>query len=152
MTVNGKNQVQDRLALRSRLSEMAQVPAWIEGLAGQYGIPDHIQLAMNLCLEEAVSNIIRHGYARDTERSIVLNFTMPREGFFVFAVEDEAPRFNPLDGPELGALNECDDPRVGGQGIRFLRRFADRLEYEPMPGGNRLLMGFSASGMAPRNS
>ncbi len=33
--------------------------------------------------------------------------------------------------------------RVGGQGIRLLRHFADLLEYEPISTGNRLRIGFS---------
>lgn len=148
MKVYGKNQILERLELQNRLSEMAQVPVWIEGLGGQYGIPANAQLAMNLCLEEVISNIIRHGYPRETNHFILVNFAMPHEGFCVFVVEDEAPRFNPLDGAELGALNQVDDPRVGGQGIRFLRRFADRLEYESTSTGNRLSIGFSVAGAA----
>jgi hypothetical protein len=38
--------------------------------------------------------------------------------------------------------------RVGDQGIRFLRELADVLEYEDMPAGNRLRIGFSAEGSA----
>lgn len=148
MTANGKNPVQDQLALQSRLSEIAQVAAWIESLAKQYGIPENLQLAMNLCLEEVISNVIRHGYRAEADRFIHVKFAMPQEGLFVFVVEDEAPRFNPLDGPELSALNQFEDARVGGQGIRFLRRFADQIDYEPTHAGNRLRLGFSAAGIA----
>jgi anti-sigma regulatory factor (Ser/Thr protein kinase) len=65
-------------------------------------------------------------------------------------VEDEAPSFNPLIAPELPELKPQDDIRVGGQGIRLLRRFTDALEYEPVPGGNRLRMGFSSVGSEVR--
>jgi anti-sigma regulatory factor (Ser/Thr protein kinase) len=140
----------DRLSLRGRLSEIAQVPAWIENLASRYSIPVEIQLGINLCLEEVVSNVMRHGYGNDADRTVVVNFAVPRDGFFLFVVEDEAPRYNPLDAAELPALNSSDDARIGGQGIRFLRRFASTLEYEPMPNGNRLSMGFSAEGPATR--
>jgi hypothetical protein len=58
-------------------------------------------------------------------------------------MEDEAPPFNPLAGPELSALHPDEDFRIGGQGIRFLRRFANVLEYEATPAGNRLRMGFT---------
>jgi hypothetical protein len=93
MMASGIDQTQDRLALRSQLSQMSQLPAWIERLAAHHGIPADIQFAIDLCLEEALSNVIRHGY--------------------------------------------------GGQGIRFLRHFADSLEYEPTPAGNRLSIGFA---------
>jgi serine/threonine-protein kinase RsbW len=150
MTVNGTDQTRDKLALRSRLSDIAQLPPWIEVLASSYAIPVDVQFAMNLCLEEVVSNVIRHGYGTEADRSVIVRFTMPREGYFVFVVDDEAPRFNPLSAHELPNLNARQEIRVGGQGIRLLRRFADALEYEPMPTGNRLRMGFSITGSAVR--
>ncbi|MFZ3201460.1 MAG: ATP-binding protein [Candidatus Acidiferrales bacterium] len=150
MTGNGTDQTQDRLTLRSRLSDMAQLPTWIEGLASRYAIPDDAQFAMNLCLEEVVSNVIRHGYGPEADRPVTVRFTTPREGYCVIVVEDEAPRFNPLDAPELPALGPGEEFRVGGQGIRLLRRFAETLEYEPTANGNRLRMGFSTAGSAAR--
>ena len=143
MSLHGKQETKDRLILASRLSEISKVVGWVEDLASRYTISDRIQLSINLCLEEALANVIRHGCGEAAERAICIEFTMPREAFFVFTVEDEAPRFNPLDGPGLSALHPDQGFRVGGQGIRFLRRFADLLEYEATPAGNRLRMGFT---------
>ena len=148
MTGSIQEQFQDRLSLRGQLSEIAQVPAWIENLALRYYIPVDVQSGINLCLEEVLSNVIRHGYGNDEGGAVVVNFAVPRDGFFLFVVEDEAPHFNPLDSAELPALNSNDEARIGGQGIRFLRRFASTLEYEATPRGNRLSMGFSADGPA----
>jgi anti-sigma regulatory factor (Ser/Thr protein kinase) len=68
---------------------------------------------------------------------------MPRDGHFEFVVEDEAPLFNPLDVPEPPPLQPQEKIRIGGQGIRLLRRLAGTLAYEPTPAGNRLKMTFS---------
>src|SRR6266851_3808811 len=97
--MNGRktDQAEDRLILRSRLSDIAQLPAWIESLASRQAIPENVEFAINLCLEEVVSNIIRHGYGADTSGSVIVRFTMPRPDLLVFIVEDEAQHFNPLD-------------------------------------------------------
>jgi serine/threonine-protein kinase RsbW len=151
MIVNGTEQTRDQLALRSRLSDMVELPVWIEELASRYAIPASMQFAMNLCLEEVISNIIRHGYGSETDRPVNVRFTAPGEGNFVFIVDDEAPPFNPVEAPESPMLNPHDEIRIGGQGIRLLHRFADALEYEPTPTGNRLSIGFSVAGYgAPR--
>jgi anti-sigma regulatory factor (Ser/Thr protein kinase) len=150
MTGSETEKTEERLTLRGRLSEMARLPAWIERLASRHGIPDKVSFAIDLCLEEALSNIILHGYGGETDRSVIVRFTTPREGYFDFVVDDEAPRFNPLDQPEIPPLDPRDDIRIGGQGIRLLRRFADELEYEPTPTGNRLRLGFSIDGSAVR--
>ena len=141
-----EQQTQDRLELRSRLSDMAQLPVWLQGLASRHVIPADTEFAINLCLEEALSNVIRHGYAGQEDRPVVVHYTTPRSGLHVFVVEDQAPHFNPLAAPDLPALSASGEIRVGGLGIRLLRQFANRLEYEPMPAGNRLTLTFSAAG------
>jgi serine/threonine-protein kinase RsbW len=150
MTGNGTDEAGDRLALRSRLSDIARLRPWIEGLASRHAIPENVQFAINVCLEEALANAIRHGYGGAPDRPLIVHFTTPSAGYFVFAVDDEAPRFNPLDAPELPPLSPREEIRIGGQGLRLLRRFADSLEYEPTPAGNRLRIGFCAAVPAVR--
>jgi serine/threonine-protein kinase RsbW len=148
MSGNGTDTTGELLNLRSRMSELAQLPAWIERLASRHAIPASTQFAMNLCLEEVLSNIIRHGYSGNPDHSIAVRFASPRDDYFVFDVEDEAPPFNPVDAQEPPAISSLDDIQIGGQGIRLLRRFADSLEYQATPTGNRLSIGFSAAGSA----
>lgn len=143
MTANPTERTKDELVLCSRLSDLARLPAWIENLASRNAIPGDVQFAINLCLEEALSNTIRHGYREQTGHSLIVRFTMPQKKHFVFIIEDEAPHFNPLATPALGPLRPGEEMRVGGQGLRLLRQFADALEYEPTPAGNRLKISFS---------
>jgi serine/threonine-protein kinase RsbW len=142
MATNVTEHTEERLILRINLSEIAQVSPWIERLALQHSIPENVQFASNLCLEEVLSNIVLHGYGGEAEGAIIVRFEVPRGGCFLFVVEDQAPPFNPVSQPQLGALNPNEEMRVGGQGIRLLREFADALEYERLPDGNRLKVFF----------
>jgi anti-sigma regulatory factor (Ser/Thr protein kinase) len=144
MTGNGEYTTGEILNLKSRVSELAQIPPWIERLASRFSIPESTQFAMNLCLEEALSNVISHGYSGQPDHSIAVHFGSPGEDYFVFVVEDQAPPFNPVDSPELPSLKERENNEIGGQGIRLLRQFADSLEYQATPTGNRLSIGFSS--------
>jgi serine/threonine-protein kinase RsbW len=143
MTRNETEPIQDRIVLSSDLSEMSRVFPWIEALASQYEIAESLQFAINLCLEEAVSNVIRHGYANQAGRFVVVCFTVSGEGNLVFTIDDDAPPFNPLEAPALPMLDEQCETRIGGHGIRLIRGFADMLEYEPTSTGNRLHIAFS---------
>ena len=136
---------EDRLLLRSQLSDMAQLPCWIGSLASRHGIPKSTEFAINLCLEEAVSNIILHGYGDGVEGSVIVRFTMQQPDLFTFVIEDDARRFYPLDRPLLDSGRTV---RVGGQGIHFLREFAEDLKYEVTATGNRLRIVFSAANSA----
>lgn len=139
----------ERLTVGSRMSELAQIPVWIERLAPHYLIPGSVQFAMNLCLEEVLSNVIRYGYSNEPDHSVVVHFSNPCQGYFVLVVEDEAPLFNPLDVPELPAPSSLEENRLGGQGIHLLRQFADTIEHRPTPTGNRLTITFSALPQSP---
>ena len=57
-------QMTDRIVLRGALSETARLSEWVQRLAARYSVNEELQFAILLCLEEVVSNIIRHGYAR----------------------------------------------------------------------------------------
>jgi serine/threonine-protein kinase RsbW len=148
MTGNGMDTTGERLNLRSRMSELTQLHPWIELLAARHSIPASTKFAMNLCLEEVLSNIIRHGYSGTPDHSIAIQFANPRKDYFVIVVEDEAPPFNPADAPELPGLRSLEEIQLGGHGIRLLHSFADALEYQAAPTGNRLSIGFTAAGAA----
>jgi serine/threonine-protein kinase RsbW len=145
MTGNADHTTLERLDLQSRISELARIPPWIERLASTYSIPDSTQFAMNLCLEEVLSNVVRHGYREKPGQSIAIHFSVAPNGQFVFVVEDEAPPFNPVDSPELPAINSLEEAQIGGQGIRLLRQFSDALEYHATPRGNQLTIGFASA-------
>lgn len=145
MTGNGANTgCEEQLTLQSRISELARIPPWIEHLAAMHAIPVETQFAMNLCLEEALSNIVRHGYADAPGHIISIRYLMPRSGVFRFVLADEAPHFNPVEAVLPPIPSSLDNLQVGGQGIRLMRQFADSLKYEAAPKGNRLCLTFIA--------
>lgn len=141
-----------RLTLRSQLADLALVRPWVEALALQYAIPAITQYAINLCLEEALSNVIRHGYAGQPDHALTVACAPGREGWLTFIVEDNAPHYAPF-GPQdsdpatsrpslLPTTASIEDLEPGGQGIALMRHFAGTLAWEPLPNGNRLKLGF----------
>jgi serine/threonine-protein kinase RsbW len=146
MDSHDANPDRERLTLESKLSEIARVPPWLESLAARHAIPSRIQFAMDLCLEEVLSNIIRHGYGGESGHEIAIRYQTHREGLLTFVVEDEAPLFNPLTVPHPPVPRSLEDVSRGGQGIHLLKQSADAIEYEPMSNGNRLIISFVAPG------
>jgi serine/threonine-protein kinase RsbW len=132
----------DRLVLGSQLSEMERLAPWIDSLAAAYGIHDGVKFAINLCLEEVVSNVIRHGYGNREGQFLTVGCSSPGANYLVFTVEDEAAPFNPLTDTAPPTIDRQEESQIGGQGIRLLRGFSDMLEYEAKPAGNRLNIGF----------
>lgn len=138
----------DRLTLRSQLSDLTLVTRWVHALSVRFHFPERASFAIDLCLEEALSNVIRHGYAGDPTQRIEVEFSISRERRVSFVIEDAAPHFRPFDpeapvlAPSSASLEEI---VPGGQGIPLIRKFADAVEWEPLPKGNRLTLLFSCS-------
>ena len=70
----------DRLTLRSQLADLSLVSRWVQALASRHRFSDRTSFAIDLCLEEALSNVIRHGYADDPTRKLDVAFQMSPEG------------------------------------------------------------------------
>jgi serine/threonine-protein kinase RsbW len=134
-----------RLILQSRLDDMASLWPWVESLAIEYAIPADTLFGVHLCLEEAISNVIRHGYGGQPGSTITVDCASPAARELVFTVEDQARPFDPVTVPlveDEPASSPADYLRPGGRGILLLRKFAGTLAYERIGGVNRLTIGF----------
>ncbi len=133
----------DRIVIPAELSAMECLVPWVEAIAKSRSLDDQTHFAIHLCLEEAISNVIRHGYSGAAEgATVTVDYAASPDGGLCFTVEDSAPPFNPLTAPEMPLLDADGEYPLGGRGIRLLRGFASSLDYEATPTGNRLRIGF----------
>lgn len=139
---------EEQLTLCSRLADLARVSPWVDRVVEAFDLTPQRRFAIDLCLEESISNVVRHGLANDCSHSVVVRSTVHQaEGFreLHFVIEDDAPHFNPLAAPvsEREVIpTSIEDIAEGGRGIGLLRRYAGSLRYEALLAGNRLTIGF----------
>jgi len=131
-----------RLTLESRLNDLEWVWPWVESIVRAYSISGDTEFAINLCLEEALSNVIRHGYRGEPGHPITVDFTAA-ESSVQFVIEDQAPPFDPLAFSPAPKPANIEELKPGGRGIVLLRKFASHLAYERLPNGNRLTIAFA---------
>jgi len=130
------------IAVQADLSEIARIAAWSEAFAAACNLPPRTLFAIQLCLEEQVSNIIRHGLPEAAAAAIRL--ALERAGDTVVAtVEDHGAAFNPLNAAAPEKPRSIDDAQVGGLGIHLLRKFATAVDYERRGDINRLTLRFA---------
>jgi serine/threonine-protein kinase RsbW len=134
-----------RLTLKSQLEDMAALWPWVEAIVAEYAVPPDSAFAIHLCLEEAISNVIRHGYSGQPGHTLTVNYISPNAHELTFTVEDQAPPFDPLEPSlieELPAPVPEDFLRPGGRGILLMRKFSSSIAYQRLADGNRLTIGF----------
>ena len=139
-------QPKQRLTIQSRLDDLGLVWPWVESIAAKHSVPSDTLFAIHLCLEEVVSNVIRHGYSQP-DRPISVDFST-EPGALAFVIEDEAPPFDPLASTAIEAAPapaSIDQLPLGGRGIPLLRKFAGSLSYERLARSNRLTIRFPVS-------
>jgi serine/threonine-protein kinase RsbW len=146
MPENAAAKPQPILTLPGRLDALRQLVPWVDALAAERAIPPNTVFAIHLCLEEAISNVIRHGYGGNTDQPVTVEFAADGTGELAFTIEDHAPPFDPLAAqePHRSVPGSIDQIPLGGQGIRLLRRFAGSLTYQRVDGANRLRIAFPA--------
>lgn len=113
--------------------------SWLGGLIADRILDDRLKAELELVLEEALVNIIQHGYAgrRDRERSIELRALLSDDDL-TLEFRDRGALFNPLenDDPDLDAAPE--ERAIGGLGIYLIKQLVDQLEYVRRDGVNHL--------------
>lgn len=95
-----------------------------------------VAFKMAVCITEACSNVIKHGYKHDRSKEITLRIRVS-DGAVSLIIEDLARRFNPLDA-ESPDLSSVTDLQKGGMGILMLRKMARDISYERK--GNRNIL------------
>ena len=125
----------------NRISELRPLSAWASDVAGALGCPADKVADANLCLTEAVSNIIRHGHRDGADHEIGVEIQRaPRA--LVVRIEDDAPAFDPLSAP-VSEPASLDEAKPAGRGLLLIRRTADAMSYERRDGMNRLTLEFA---------
>jgi anti-sigma regulatory factor (Ser/Thr protein kinase) len=137
----------ETLTVQAEHSDIARVSDWAIGLAAKYTLPSSTSYALQLCLEEAVSNIVRHGFAEDfagettPDRAINVSCSVG-SGAVILTIEDGGMAFDPTTIAAPTAPTSLSDAPIGGLGIHLMRQFATALAYERRNGGNRLTLRF----------
>lgn len=131
-----------RIELRSDPCYLAGVRQLIAGVAQRIGFDDNSCSQVALAVDEALANVIRHGYCQACDRPIWISLwpspeTEERGAGLRIEIEDEARQ---VDESELCG-RELDDPKPGGLGLHIIREVMDEVAYHKRSGrGMRLTM------------
>lgn len=117
--------------------------AWIDELAPALGLSDATTYAVQLCLEEAVVNVISYAFEPDTQHDV--RIALWRDGTTVSAeVTDDGLPFDPLAQEMPEPAKDLASAQIGGLGIKLVRSFTERIAYRREGSLNRLTMVFAA--------
>lgn len=88
------------------------------------GDPDKLAFKLQLAINEAFSNIIKHSYENRPGHNIIIESRVLEDGI-LFQLSDSGKVFNPLEVPEPNFSGEQGD----GFGWYIIKEIADRISY-----------------------
>ncbi|BBK41364.1 hypothetical protein STVA_13840 [Allostella vacuolata] len=118
--------------------DLRPIAEFVETFCAEEGVPDDAAFHLALVIEEAASNVIRHGFADHAGDGSV---SIERQGDSVTVeIVDDGPAFDPLTVPPPDPDQPLMEREIGGLGVEMMRRMTDRQTYRRDAGRNRLTL------------
>jgi serine/threonine-protein kinase RsbW len=116
------------LILRNHVSEIRGLVDRVEAFGAEAGLPADVTFRLTLALDEAVSNVIRHGLTDGTDRPISVSVRVA-DGMVTATVEDHGVPFDPNDAPAPNLDAPIEERTPGGLGVHLVKATMDDVQY-----------------------
>lgn len=129
----------ERIVVANRLDELPRMSQWLHDGAASLGLEESAAFALDVCANEAVTNIISYAYRDRLRHEITLELQGVANGARLVIRDDGRP-FNLLEAPEHKVPGTIEEAKIGGLGILLIRRMMSRCSYERADGFNVLYL------------
>jgi anti-sigma regulatory factor (Ser/Thr protein kinase) len=130
-----------KLVIRAELAQLEQLAHWAEDFVRAAKLPSDRLFAIQLCVEEAVANVIMHSGAGEERQDIAVELAQAGDDVLA-TIADRGRSFDPTAAPAYRKLASIAEASAGRFGIHLMRTFADDMRYERRDGWNRLTLKF----------
>ncbi len=130
------------LTVDSKLENLARISEFLTETMRHYKIHNTKDIyAVQLSVDEASTNIIKHAYSNKIDGVIVIRCMLSSTGNkFVVNLIDWGKAFDPTIMPKPDTESNLNERKVGGLGIFFMRKFMDEIKYVRSKDKNLLTM------------
>jgi serine/threonine-protein kinase RsbW len=123
------------LTLINDLDELRRMSAWLTQTATACGLSQERVAELEVCANEAVTNIISYAYDSPGQRNISLCLSCGDDSVNL-SIEDDGSPFNPLAAAQPEAPASLEQAGIGGLGIKLIRRMMKDCRYQRRDGKN----------------
>ncbi len=131
----------------ARIDDITEATGWLGTLAEEHGWPDATRFALELSLEEALTNVVSYGFV-GSERPPHIRIECWRlpEGRVAVRLIDNGVPFDPTSIAEPEVPDSIEDAKIGGHGVQLMRHFLEALAYSREGEENQLTLVANAAG------
>jgi serine/threonine-protein kinase RsbW len=126
------------------LAEIAAAARWVDQRASEQTLPPDKVYALRVCVEEILTNILRHGGTASPKINLTVTVSPDR---IVLVIEDDAEPFDVSASTPRRVGQPLEKAQPGGLGIQLIHSFADRLSYSRADEKNCAVVEFILPGL-----
>lgn len=132
-----KNVVKEEITIPAQMPYLRQLRDFIEDIGHKFNFNQKIVNSFKLVVDEACTNIIRHGY-RDIKNGKITCRAIIRRLSLTIVIIDNGKSFDPrqVQDPDLNKYVSIG--KKGGLGIFMMRKLMDDIKYNVTSRGNEL--------------
>ena len=112
------------LVMRNDIQQIPTLAEWIDTL----GLPEELNMPINLALEETVTNVMLYAYPGKSGQVLVEAEKSPEQ--VIFTITDSGIPFDPTKQKEADITLSVEERAIGGLGIHLVRQLMDDIRYE----------------------
>ena len=130
-----KNVKKEEITIPAQMSYLIQVRDFIEHIGKKYHFHDKVVNSFKLVIDEACTNLIRHGY-RDIKNGEIVIKAIIRRMSLTIVIIDQGVSYDPRQANTPDLANYVNIGKKGGLGILMMRKLMDDLQYSVTERGN----------------
>lgn len=116
-----------RKEFRGTLESLPLIAGFVRGFLEQCGLDNVRGRSLELAVDEAASNIIKHAYRSQDGRILIEAEALDHQ--IQIRITDSGPEFDPTATPPINVNELLDCTPPAGLGIYLMRHFTDTIEY-----------------------
>jgi len=110
------------------LREIERLNRIVRQFGDLHEVPSRTLYAVNLALDEVVTNVVLHGFDDASEQQLEVR-VVAGAAEITADIEDAGRPFNPLDVAPPDLTAPLDERSLGGLGVHLVKNLMDRVEY-----------------------
>lgn len=128
-----KNQKKYQLKIPSQSDNLVLIRELVSKVAEQVGFDNDEASKIELAVDEACTNVIKHAYGNNSDQMIDVMITIDKKKLIII-VSDKGKGFDP-EQVQTPDLNESiREGRKGGLGICLIKTLMDQVDFQIKPG------------------
>ncbi len=130
-----KNVKKEEITIPAQMSYLIQIREFIEHIGKRYRFSDKVINSFKLVVDEACTNVIRHGY-RDIKNGEIQLKAIIRRMSLTIVIIDQGISYDPRQANTPDLAKYVDIGKKGGLGILMMRKLMDDIHYAVTERGN----------------